>query len=51
MNKSPKSFKDTGRGISTDMSPEAISKRIRMLDDLWKTARRLQKEGASLTKG
>lgn len=43
MKPSPNRFKDAGRGVSSDMSPEAVVKRIRVLDQLWVTAKTLRK--------
>jgi predicted component of type VI protein secretion system len=42
MKLSPNNFKNVGRGISTDYSPEAVSKRIRKLDQLWALGQKLR---------
>jgi len=49
MKSSPNRFKDIGRGVSADMSPRALTKRIRILDQLWATSRTLRVR--KLTKG
>ena len=49
MKLSPNQFKDAGRGKSFDMSPQAVAKRIRVLDQLWTAGRALRARKA--TKG
>lgn len=42
MKKSPNRSKDAARGISNDMSPEAVAHRVRIMDQLWEAARHIR---------
>ncbi|MBE2282955.1 MAG: hypothetical protein IAE77_05790 [Prosthecobacter sp.] len=42
MKLSPNQFKNAARGVSTDMSAEAISRRVKIMDRLWQTGRRMK---------
>lgn len=44
---SPNRFKDKARGVSADMSGEAVAKRIRIMDQLWKAAQKARPSGKS----
>jgi hypothetical protein len=39
MKTSPNQFKNTARGVSADMSAAAVSRRVRIMDQLWAAGR------------
>ena len=39
MKTSPNQFKNAARGVSADMSAEAMSRRVRIMDQLWAAGR------------
>ncbi len=39
MTPSPNEFKDAARGLSADMSPEAVARRVDIMDELWEASR------------
>gem|GEM_PF-2270107 len=43
MTKSPNSFKDQARGISTDMSAQAVAHRMKIMDQLWAAGLKMRK--------
>ncbi|MGV3660721.1 MAG: hypothetical protein ACO1TE_11075 [Prosthecobacter sp.] len=43
MKTSPNKFKDHARGVSTDMSGEAVTRRVRIMDQLWAMGNRMKK--------
>lgn len=42
MKTSPNKFKDHARGVSTDMSGEAVTRRVRIMDQLWALGNRMK---------
>lgn len=46
MKNSPNQFKDAARGVSADMSPQAIAKRVRIMDLLWTEGRKMMRQAA-----
>lgn len=43
MKTSPNKFKDNARGVSTDMSGEAVARRVRIMDQLWTLGNRMRR--------
>ncbi len=42
MKTSPNKFKNDARGVSADMSEEAVSRRLRIMDQLWALGNRMK---------